>query len=820
MAANSEELAHRGRPDPRQLVGRRARSLRSESEVHGLLDLMTEDVHGSASLGAPAVAATLVADLSSDPSCGAAIADALNTDESWARVRAGWAERSADLAHQRSVETRKRAFSGPQLLNRIDLDSVAELGMGENAGTDLEEVSQGQLVRAAVNELQHGLLTADSQADVVQLALERLMSAAGADRVCAFVTRTADDGQIGQVLHAEIAMSPELALLDDEPAAPVDYNELLPGLLQQLSAGEPFAASIEFLPKAAAEHLAAQAVQLTMMLPLFVGGVLYGFLRLDHCDDARLWGEAETGILLSAAGSISAAVERQILLAELAQQANKDGLTGLGNRRHLYARLEQELAEAQRDGHAVALLMLDIDDFKHLNDAYGHLAGDEVLRSIGRLLLGVTGSADLAGRYGGEEFCLILPETAVLQQSELQPGDADHHAAHEERAATLAERLRQKISGHRMQLGPDGSFVQISVSIGVASSPSGQLAAEELVERADMAMYAAKHAGKDSVEIFPCPAAQDAAIVPAAQALGAKPISGSIEGRVAKRGRRIRVPQAKSKAKRADNGKKQVTDPAGLEWRGPELSDLARCWAGLDPELQSVHGSKRRGTTARTPGNGHLCVAADPFSVLQGLVTVIDDIDSYTWHHSQEVASLADAIALALGLPEDLRKTLGMAALLHDVGKIAVPVEVLRKPGGLTDIEYETIKRHAALGGIITQRLPKLKAVQAAVASHHEHFDGRGYPGGMSGDEIPLLGRILAIADAYSAMTTDRPYRAALSEQAAVRELERCAGTQFDPVLVLASRRVLSSRIATGANEVTTRGVVSDHADAICSIQE
>jgi HD-GYP domain-containing protein (c-di-GMP phosphodiesterase class II) len=127
-----------------------------------------------------------------------------------------------------------------------------------------------------------------------------------------------------------------------------------------------------------------------------------------------------------------------------------------------------------------------------------------------------------------------------------------------------------------------------------------------------------------------------------------------------------------------------------------------------------------------------------------------------------------------------------MAALLHDVGKIGVPDPILRKPARLTRAEQDVVEQHALLGAMILQQLPHLEEIRSAVGAHHERFDGGGYPHGLRGTDIPLLGRILAVADSFSAMTTDRPYRAAFSIDQATCELERQAGAQFDPAVVRA----------------------------------
>ena len=162
-------------------------------------------------------------------------------------------------------------------------------------------------------------------------------------------------------------------------------------------------------------------------------------------------------------------------------------------------------------------------------------------------------------------------------------------------------------------------------------------------------------------------------------------------------------------------------------------------------------------------------------------MTAVDNKDRYTRRHSEEVTEYALAISRELGLSDESQRVLRVAALLHDVGKIGVPDRILRKPGRLTAAEYEVVKGHSLLGETIIASIPDVEEIRAAVASHHERYDGNGYPHGLAREAIPLLGRIMAVADTYSAMTTDRPYRKALTREEAISELRTCSGTQFDP---------------------------------------
>jgi putative nucleotidyltransferase with HDIG domain len=178
-------------------------------------------------------------------------------------------------------------------------------------------------------------------------------------------------------------------------------------------------------------------------------------------------------------------------------------------------------------------------------------------------------------------------------------------------------------------------------------------------------------------------------------------------------------------------------------------------------------------------------------SAYRGTALLLGDVveadDAYTGSHSRGVLELALGVADALGLDPRARRNVEFGALLHDVGKMRVPKEILHKPGPLNDAEWAVIRRHTIEGESMLQRVGgALSDVGRVVRSSHEHYDGNGYPDGLAGEAIPLEARIVSACDAFSAMTTDRSYRRARSAVEALREMERCAGTQFDPGVVSA----------------------------------
>jgi response regulator RpfG family c-di-GMP phosphodiesterase len=176
---------------------------------------------------------------------------------------------------------------------------------------------------------------------------------------------------------------------------------------------------------------------------------------------------------------------------------------------------------------------------------------------------------------------------------------------------------------------------------------------------------------------------------------------------------------------------------------------------------------------------------------LLSLANAVEARDDYTGNHVGRVARRAVATGREMGLEGEALRHLWVGALLHDIGKIAVPDHVLLKPGKLTDEEYEVMKRHPETGAAIMARSAFLRPALPAVLHHQERWDGAGYPAGLRGEEISLQGRIIAVVDTFDAIVTSRPYRPRRSPAEALAEIERCSGTQFDPAVVEAFRRAL-----------------------------
>jgi len=174
-------------------------------------------------------------------------------------------------------------------------------------------------------------------------------------------------------------------------------------------------------------------------------------------------------------------------------------------------------------------------------------------------------------------------------------------------------------------------------------------------------------------------------------------------------------------------------------------------------------------------------IRASFFNAITALAYALEAKDVYTSGHSQRVTEISEAIAEHLGLPRETIEKIRLAGLVHDIGKIGVRESVLNKPGSLSDEEFKHVRLHSQTGERILKPIVDDEEILKAVRHHHERYDGWGYPDGLQGEQIPRLARIIAVADTFDAMTSERSYRKALTEEEACAEVERCRGTQFDP---------------------------------------
>jgi putative nucleotidyltransferase with HDIG domain len=266
-----------------------------------------------------------------------------------------------------------------------------------------------------------------------------------------------------------------------------------------------------------------------------------------------------------------------------------------------------------------------------------------------------------------------------------------------------------------------------------------------------------------------------------------------VNGRVARTGRRSLVDDTRLDADYVGSG--PSVDP-GSELAVP-IHVAGSVWGVLNLEQLATHSFDEydvmlaEAVVAQAGAALHRCRLVETmehsFSTTLGvLCDALESKDAYTADHAAEVAELAGATATCLGLPDPQQRSLRYCALLHDIGKLGVRTELLTKPARLTPEEYVEVQQHSVIGFTLLTRIPLLEQIAPLVRAVHERWDGRGYPDGLGGVEIPVEARIVAVCDALHAMRYDRPYRRALTRSVALSELTNGAGAQFDPDVVSA----------------------------------
>jgi diguanylate cyclase (GGDEF)-like protein len=769
-------------------------------------------------------------------------------------------------------------------------------------------------------------------------------------------------------------------------------------------------------------HLDPSAVQIPgtpdepesmVVVPLVARDEATGCLSLYRLGEANHFSEEELGLAVRFAGLAALAIDNARTRASLQAQVLNDPLTGLRNHGYFHERLREEVKRATRHRGRVGLVLMDVDDFKKVNDCYGHGTGDQVLRGLAALMNETCRTEDVLCRIGGDEFAVILPGT-----------DA-------EGSTVLAERIRNAVAGTGFPVAG-----RVTVSLGVAVGPVHASSGRDLFACADMALLQAKGAGKDRVQLYERGAAtgtgagrprsrgelRSVAHLKMLQSVAAKlnrlhdvdeigeailaelkglidyhncrihvmsedgtmlvpvafrgelleyrgetfdalltRVGEGITGRAAETGESLYVPNAaedeqavqipgtpevdesilavpvrygeritgtivlsklgidqfdqddvrllevlaSNAAVALENARllqveresarvarsllelsaslanprdtaavlqeavARVPDLLGVAEVGAWLRDpltgyyipvaergipdeLKERWAELvipdrvgdqlvmstedplvvppamvsdiPPEYQLHPGSSRpvlvapmrwepdgfaslvmfgeegraftsrqirlaRGITdicslALGNANSYQELERSYVGTIEALANALEAQDESTHNHARDLAEMSLAVGAEFGIEGEDLKTLELAALMHDIGKIGVSGEIIRKPGPLTPAERREINRHPEIGEQIVAPVPFLQHLRPIIRACHERWDGNGYPDGLTGEDIPLEARIVFVCDAFHAMTTDRPYRDALPEREAIRRLKLAAGTQFDRRIV------------------------------------
>lgn len=406
-----------------------------------------------------------------------------------------------------------------------------------------------------------------------------------------------------------------------------------------------------------------------------------GVILLSAKSNGRRYTQKDISFLTSINSVASIAIKNSRLYEAAYEEARRDYLTGVANRKCFYEMM-QTCCTQRRHSYGT-LLIINVDDFKLYNQLYGDEAGDEALKRIAEIIQAETIGECVVARFSGKEFAVLLPGRTA------------------EEGKVLAESISRKIREMNHTADQSGEYTMkaLTVSCGIATGVCPLEDYHELINQANTAVYYAKQAGKNRVMIY--------------------------------------------------------------------------------KEGQS-DGEDKSSELAYQPG-----VYSDYSTTIYALTAAIDAKDHYTFSHSENVAYYSRELAKAYGMNEEGINIVYEAGLLHDIGKIGINEEILNKPGKLTDEEYEIMKTHVSLSIGIIRHLPSLDYVIPAVIGHHERYDGKGYPRGIGGKDIPLMARILCIADSFDAMVSKRSYKEEMEVDKALEIIESEAGKQFDPQLAL-----------------------------------
>jgi diguanylate cyclase (GGDEF)-like protein len=542
-----------------------------------------------------------------------------------------------------------------------------------DTATALEEARREHRQSRALLELSRAVAEVTAGDEVAKRLVNAVPSVVDCDRVSVFLWSDRQEALTCRaVTESSGNRAKELQKLSISPsespliAELVEHPEPQPRFLEPATADEFLGGVMRRLDSKA-----------LVIVPIVAHTRFYGILTVSVIDrpDRLRPSSALKNNLAGVVAHAATALDNARLMETMSHQARHDSLTGLLSHRAFHEALGLLFA----DGRVFTLAMVDIDDFKLVNDLRGHPLGDEALKRVSDSMRACLRDDDAIFRIGGEEFAVLVPGLAA------------------DDAVEVAERLRRAVARTPFEL-------PLRVSIGLASSPHDATDRDGLLERADAALYAAKAAGKDRTSV-----------------------------------------------------------------------------ATAEEQAHGDHGS-----------------------VPQELLDVLRRKDGPTLGHSAEVAAVAVSVGTALGLEPERLASLRLAAQLHDIGKVAVPDTVLNHPGPLDEQQLRLIHVHPMVGAEVAKAWG-LAHIARFLLEHHEHFDGGGYPAGLAGEQISLEARIIHAVDAYCAMTAERPYRAALSADAARAELRACSGSQFDPDVVSALEAELEGQRPDVGADLTAR---------------
>lgn len=436
--------------------------------------------------------------------------------------------------------------------------------------------------------------------------------------------------------------------------------------------------------------------------------IILPLIAMNNCIGVLMLGgehvESNIDLISLLSNYLALFINNADLAEKVSENTNVDSLTMLSNHRGFQEVLSNEMTKAEARNAQLSVLIMDINNISKINRELGHAKGDEVIKLVAEKVRQNIRSADTAGRYGGDEIAIILPDTST------------------DEAKYIAEYLTYSLSCCFVDdVGP------VKVAVGVATFPESSRNQEKLLILAEQAMYISQSKGyKDGMSTI-------------------------------------------------------IASSDFNFWDDMALNSFAEVLTKRHSQL----GINFEEELVNKFNNEQIISQNHLMEMVTSLASAIDAKDTYTKGHSSSVSRYSEALARALNLPEAEVERITLGALLHDVGKIGIPENVLRKPTQLQEDEWEVMKQHPVIGAEkVLMPNEALRDLIPMVKYHHEHWDGSGYPEKLKGEEIPLSARIVSIADAYHALISDRPYRKGLSVQKACEILKMGAGIQWDSNLI------------------------------------
>ncbi|MCC5847538.1 MAG: diguanylate cyclase [Verrucomicrobia bacterium] len=596
---------------------------------------------------------------------------------------------------------------------------------------------------------------------------------------------------------------------------------------------------------ALSSEAAASDIQHVTSVPVIGNDRVLGMLTLAFTRSMAISPE-DRHFLYHAANHFSTVLQA---VGEIRKLAIYDPLTGAHNRQFLNSELERLWLQALRYEHDIAVMVLDVDHFKSINDKQGHFVGDGILAEFARELRALIRASDLLVRMGGDEFVLILFQA--------QAGEAQD----------LAHRILLHMRHHAFCQGCEKTY--ITTTIGIALSRPGDkiFTHTQLLENADQALYWAKRRGRDQVAVW-SPAGEFADAGDGKEdskgtvSRGTQPAKSStrvllllqqsrirsmVQSTLERQGYEAEVIETAGEARKLLQTRPGAYDllfteffsegEGGINWL-KEAGRLDPCLVKMvvseavtvEKAIAAFRGgaydilkwpceaSQWGAQLARAMEHRRLLkenrgyqqyleamlrqkskeviesleeVKASYEFALEAMVGMLDAREYETSLHSQRVTALTKILAEHMGIPEPEISEIARGALLHDIGKIGIPDSILLKPAPLTDAEWEVMRTHPEVGYKLLKANPYLKTAAEIAYCHHENFDGKGYPRGLKGEQIPLGARIFNLIDSYDAMRSPRIYKPSVSREKALGEIRKQSGRQFDPGIASAFFQVV-----------------------------